>query len=411
MIRHLLKVVWHRKRANALILAEIFLSFIVVFAVATIAVSLDSRWRSPLGFDWHNVWILDLDNSPRVSGSRTVALPDEVQPQADNAIARFVRELKTFPEVEIAAADAMPPYAERTWGSAMTPNGREVFITRDMASDDFATALRIPVLRGRWFSAEDEGQQIEPLVIDADAARAFFGSIDVVGRQFSSREGEPQDKRFRVIGVIAPFRKDGEFTDPNLRMVFSRVSLLQIPPGFMQPNQIAVRLKPGVSGDFEPELARRLHAMFPDARFRIQRMEQMRAMALKLRLVPVTALALVAVFLIAMVALGLTGVLWQTVTRRMREIGIRRALGASGAGVRLQVLGEVALLATLAVVLGAVVLFQLPFIGLLGVITAGEFTSGFVAALAVIYAITLLCGAYPSWLASTIDPAEALRYE
>jgi ABC-type antimicrobial peptide transport system permease subunit len=34
-----------------------------------------------------------------------------------------------------------------------------------------------------------------------------------------------------------------------------------------------------------------------------------------------------------------------------------------------------------------------------------------VAALAVIYAITLLCGAYPSWLASTIDPAEALRYE
>jgi len=151
--------------------------------------------------------------------------------------------------------------------------------------------------------------------------------------------------------------------------------------------------------------------MFPDGRFQIRRMDQMRTTALKMRLVPVAALALVAAFLIAMVTLGLTGVLWQTVTRRMREIGIRRALGASGSGVRLQVLGEVALLATLAVMLGAIVLFQLPLIGLLGVITAGEFSSGFFAALAVIYAITLLCGAYPSWLASTIDPAEALRYE
>jgi putative ABC transport system permease protein len=411
VILHLLKVVWHRKRANALILAEIFLSFIVVFAVATIAVSLISRWRTPLGFDWHHVWVIDFDNAPRVSGTQTVTLAEPPKPQPMDNIARVVTELKAFPEVETAAIDSMPPYAERTWGSAMSPNGREVIITRDLASDDFATAMRIPILAGRWFSRDDEGAQVQPLVIDADSARAMFGTTDIIGKQFAAWDGEKDQTRFRVIGVIPPFRKDGEFTAPNLRMVFSRASLVQMPGSVVQPNQIIVRLHSGITGDFEPELARRLHAMFPDARFRIQRMDQMRATALKMRLVPITALALVAVFLIAMVALGLTGVLWQTVTRRMREIGIRRALGASGSGVRLQVLGEVALLATLAVAIGAIVLFQLPLIGFLGVVTAGEFSSGFIAALAVIYAITLLCGAYPSWLASSIDPAEALRYE
>jgi putative ABC transport system permease protein len=74
-------------------------------------------------------------------------------------------------------------------------------------------------------------------------------------------------------------------------------------------------------------------------------------------------------------------------------------------------MAEVALLATLAVIAGVIIVLQLPLLGLMHVVTTGEFSAGFVSALAVIYGITLLCGAYPSWLASRIEPAEALRYE
>ena len=56
MIRHLLKLVWKRKRANALLIVEIFASFVVVFAVVTLAASMLMRWRKPLGFDYHDVW-------------------------------------------------------------------------------------------------------------------------------------------------------------------------------------------------------------------------------------------------------------------------------------------------------------------------------------------------------------------
>ncbi|HEX2678098.1 MAG TPA: hypothetical protein VHM19_15695 [Polyangiales bacterium] len=50
-------------------------------------------------------------------------------------------------------------------------------------------------------------------------------------------------------------------------------------------------------------------------------------------------------------------------------------------------------------------------LGAFRLVQPAVFVSGIAAALATIYAITLLCGAYPSWLASTVEPAEALRYE
>jgi ABC-type antimicrobial peptide transport system, permease component len=174
---------------------------------------------------------------------------------------------------------------------------------------------------------------------------------------------------------------------------------------------LLVRVRPGTPASFEAEFNQRLHAIAPDNVFRIRRMEQMRKDGLRIRTVPLIVLAVIATFLISMVALGLTGVLWQSVTRRMREIGLRRALGASACGVRRQILGEVALLSTLAMVVGVVVVLQLPLLGVFSVVSIPEFAAGVLVALAVIYTITLLCGAYPSWLASPVQPAEALHYD
>ena len=106
-----------------------------------------------------------------------------------------------------------------------------------------------------------------------------------------------------------------------------------------------------------------------------------------------------------------TASLWQNVTRRTREIGLRRAMGASGTRVHRQVLAEVALLATIAVVIGSIIVWQLPVLGAFSIVSPGAFTTGFLGALATIYALTLLCGLYPSWLASRLEPADALRYE
>ena len=427
MIRHLLKLVWHRKRANALITAEIFLSFLIVFAVVTIALTLFSRWHAPLGYQWQNVWTMSVETAVdhhregrRMTPETSPEEKTHAQQSAEN-VDRLLREIRSFPEVEAAGADAMPPYMGRTWTTRLEYQGRKVDVYADRATDDFARVMQLKIVKGRWFSAEDDGQNYQPIVIDADTARALFGDDEAIGKKVPAKEFNedptlPAD--FRVVAVIAPYRKYGEFTQRNLNMVFFRVPayahLLSVhgkASSGIEANYIVIRVRPGTPASFEAQLNDHLRPSASGITYRIRRMDAMRQTMLRTAVAPVIALSIVALFLILMVALGLTGVLWQTVTRRTREIGLRRAVGASGSGVRSQVLGEVAVLVTLAVILAAVVIAQLPILGAFRLTTPTEVAWGFAAALAAIYAITLLCGAYPSWLASSIDPAEALRYE
>ena len=112
-----------------------------------------------------------------------------------------------------------------------------------------------------------------------------------------------------------------------------------------------------------------------------------------------------------MVALGLTGVLWQNVTQRTKEIGLRRAKGATARRIHRQILAELLIIATAALVAGVAVVAQFPLLDLIGVISVEVYTISIVISLAVIYALTIVCGLYPSWMATKVQPAEALHYE
>ncbi|MBV9494829.1 MAG: ABC transporter permease [Acidobacteria bacterium] len=402
MIRHLLKLVWHRKRANALVMTEIFISFLVVFAVATMAATAIGGWNRPLGFDWHDVWVLYLD-TPMFGGGDMVPLTAD-DPSRE-AIARMVREAKSFPQVVDAGLSETPAYSNSESKGNWDRNGHTVSLTRDNVSDGFANVMRVKLVRGRWFQRSDDAIGYMPVVIDRDLAREFFGSADPIGQKFDESDGIT----LRVVGVVEPYRKSGELAPPGVNMAFIRKSLEK--PNGQIPNSIVLRVQPGTPASFEEELTKRLHAVAPDIPLRVKRMDRMRELGLRLRLVPVIVVGIIAAFLITMVALGLTGVLWQTVTRRTREIGLRRALGASGAGVRMQVLAEVALVATLAMIVGVIIVAQLPILGIFRLVTPSAFAIGLVCSLATIYALTILCGVYPGWLASRVQPAQALHYE
>lgn len=394
MIRHLLKLVWNRKRANALIMLEIFISFLVLVGVLTMAINTVGRWGQPLGFDYHDIWTIRIDMGHMEDGDATAAAMVE----------RVLREVKSFPQVESAAASGMPPYSNAVWEGLWVVDGKRIETTRDEVTDDFAQVMHMPLLRGRWFSSADNGASYEPVVVDADLARAMYGNGDPIGRKF-----QEDNQEMRVIGVIPPYRKYGELSPPDVNMAFIRVPLQGKKARAVR--NIILRVRPGTTAAFEETLTKRLHDLEPEHGFRIARMESQRTLMNRVRMMPVVIGGIVSLFLISMVTLGLTGVLWQNVTRRTRELGLRRALGASGTSVQRQVVGEVALLATMAVVVGVIVLAQLPMLGVFHVVTPTIFTAGIAAALAVIYAITLLCGMYPGWLASRVPPAEALRYE
>ena len=112
--------------------------------------------------------------------------------------------------------------------------------------------------------------------------------------------------------------------------------------------------------------------------------------------------------MVLMVALGLSGVLWQNVTQRIRELGLRRAKGADRARIRRQIFTEIALMTGIAIVVSALLLAQVPMLGWLGSIPTSVYVSSLFLAAVLLFLLTSFCGWYPSLLATRIPPAEAV---
>jgi putative ABC transport system permease protein len=397
MTRHLLKLVWNRKGANALIVLEIMVSFLVVFAVLTGAFDVIRNWRHPIGFEWQGVWNVRLDIELESN--------PEQDPKVHETVMRMLRETASLPPVVAAAGSHTVPYSFSTMSGGTRIDGRLHELIFDDVTDDYAKVMRMPVVAGRWFSAEDDGSQFRPVVLDRTAARAMFGGESAaVGKKLDLGP----DGAFRIVGVVETYRKDGETTTP-VNMIFRRYAPDHRFGGLVR--NVVLRVQPGTPAAFEEELVKRLEGVAPDLSFRVRHLDQMRTESMRFRLAPVVLGAIIGTFLIIMVTLGLTGVLWQNVTRRTREIGLRRATGAAAAAVHRQILTEVMLLATIAAAIGLVLVFQLPILGVFSLVTPAAYTLGIIAALATIYLLTFLCGVYPSWLAARLEPAEALRYE
>jgi len=56
MVRHLFKLIWNKKKQNFLLITEMLVSFIVIFAVFTLLVYFYRNYKQPMGFDYENVW-------------------------------------------------------------------------------------------------------------------------------------------------------------------------------------------------------------------------------------------------------------------------------------------------------------------------------------------------------------------
>jgi putative ABC transport system permease protein len=211
-----------------------------------------------------------------------------------------------------------------------------------------------------------------------------------------------------VVGVISDFRVGGELSGPGNFML--RLHRPGKPPARFL-GRLFVRVRPGAPVDLERVVAERLRAVAPDWSFTVQPLSLQRAAAYRRVLAPLAAAGLVASFLLAMVGLGLLGVLWQNLLRRKREIGLRRAAGASRASIHRQLVMEQLLLTTLGVLGGLALVLQLPLLGVTGWLGPGVFAGGVAAALAAIYLLATLSALYPSLLAGRVEPALALRDE
>jgi putative ABC transport system permease protein len=416
MIRHVFKLIWHRKRSNLLLMAEVFFSVLVLFGVGALGVYMAENWYRPIGFTPDNLWIVNVDM--RVTGN------DTFTPLQVETIQRVLAAARELPEVENVAGALLPPYFIGASNRAYEKNGPRIEYGNNEVTDEFKDVLGLQIVQGRWFGREDDGASYLPVVINARMAAELFPGQDPIGQNLAPERlpgeekgpqspSDPGIHEQRVVGVVAAYREDGEI-DGQAWQALYRKPLTDTDPSKREnrpPSTLIVRVRPGTTASFEEPLIKHLQGVARAWSFEVTPMSEARATMIAFAAAPVAAIGLVAGFLMLMVALGLTGVLWQTVTQRTREIGLRRAKGAERTRVQRQILGELVVITTIAAAVAAVLVAQTPIVSPFYWVETHVYVLGFVFAAATIYLLTLLCGWYPSRLATRVEPAEALRYE
>ena len=400
MLRHLFTLIWNRKRTNLLLISEIFFSFVVLFGVGAVLITIGKNFLAPYGFNYEQVWRLE------VRAGQGLKMP---RAELDDVL----RQVKALPGIRtVALTSGNVPFTFNTSSSLFQHEGRKSEQTNVYDADDhYLEAMQLHLREGRWFAPADDGSNHRPVVISQDLRESLFGNGPALGKFFTwenpGKEAVKLQDQFLVTGVADPVRMESDFSAAT-PSVWKR--LLPYDTTHWETANVLVRVAPGEGGVLQEKIARTVAGVTRQWTTEVRVMNDDRLNKRRYTLVPVVGLSIMGLFLIINVALGLFGVLWYNISQRQSEIGLRRAMGATGPDISRQFLGEMMVVTTFGVVLGALLAAQFPLLNAFD-LPARPYLEAIGAAAVLVYLITALCAWQPSRLAAAIQPAVALREE
>lgn len=409
MISHLFKLVWNRRRSHALMLVEILISFLVLTSVVTVFVHHGTQMTRPIGFEYKNVWeVVSSSSAFRGRGGDDGS-------EARAVLQQLLDNIRAMPEIQFAALSSNTPFSNTSIVNSTYIDGKQDYVRWSRVTHEVRDILRLDLVEGEWPDRSWEELGYAPMVLNRRLAEGLFPGESAVGRVWPEfdENGNPKvrdegDTEHRIVGIVSEYRRKGEMSESeNVAFVLGPLSAKDKRP----PEWFLIRLQPGTTAAFEEKLVDRLQNTAPDWTFTVNNLEDAHRRTNREYLIPMMIMLTIALFLLIMVGMGLIGVLWQNVIRRTSELGLRRALGASAPGVRRQVLGELLALATIAILVGTFLYIQVPVLGLFGRVETSTFLIALVIAHVMIYSFIVACGLYPSWLATRIEPSQALQCE
>jgi putative ABC transport system permease protein len=406
MTRHILKLIWNRKWSTSLILTEILLCFLVLCAILVSTTNVYQQWNKPQGFNFHNVWGVQI--SGMYYGAGSDERKEYLQSQAE-----LIRMIKSMPEVDSVATATNTPFSDSTWRDDTYLDGQPQAVLFTLTSSELPKVLELELLNGRWPNETDGALDYKAVIISRSLAEGIFGLDDPIGRDMPVYDSDGQlttpvdDAQIRrIVGVVEDYSRHAFHKETPFQVLYP-IDF----NGTNFSNELLVRVQPGTTAEFEEQLLKTMEQIVPGWSYETRLLEDRRHDQLMEKVIPLLILAVTAIFLIIMVGLGLVGVLWQSVTRRTGELGLRRALGASANSVRMQILKELWALTALAVAAGTIIFLQFPLFGANLGASWPVILTGTAQAYVVIFVFVTFCGLYPTWLAMRIEPAAALNYE
>jgi len=397
----------------ALVVVEVALSLVLLTGAGLLIRSVRNLQEVDKGFTGHNVL------------SASVPLPAVRYPDKEKVIAfhdRLLEELDRYPGVVAAASSNSVPLAGSRWEQGLIPEGLDPAerssyssVAFQMVSPKYFEVLEIPLVRGRLFTGSERDGGDPVAVVDETMAERFWPGQDPIGKRVSyESEGEghelSQARIYRtVVGVVRNVRSY-ELETPSRIQIY--VPLHQSGRAGSRSLSVLVRTLGPPRAMVEP--IRRIVAGL-DADVPLDRVETVEGYveaALGPTAIVGKLLTVFSALAAGLAGLGLFGVLAYSVAQRVREIGVRVALGASGRQVLalvaahgLKLAGGGVLIGLLAAVgltrlLGSVLFEVDPIDPLTFAVTAGA-----------LLLVSLVAAVVPARRAARTDPAVVLREE
>ena len=330
----------------------------------------------------------------------------------DKAVIEFYREvgerISRLPGVTAQGqVSALPLTGAVGWGGINVegytpPPGQELQVDLRVASTDYFRAMKIPLLKGRYFDDHDssDGQQV--VIIDEQFAQRFWPRDNPIGKHLWFDPKKPMT----IAGVVGMVKQYGLDTGSKIVAYFPQ---RQQGLGWMY----LVARTSSNPADLSNAIVREIHAVDAGVPvFDIRTMQDRLYDSLARQRFATTMLGVFAAFALLLAAVGVYGVISYLVTQSTHDIGVRVALGAQPGHILGLVVRQGMALAVVGIVaglIGAAALTRVMSSLLFGVSATDAFTFGAVAAIlaAVVCAATVI----PARRATGVDPMVALREE
>ena len=272
-------------------------------------------------------------------------------------------------------------------------------------SPDYFRVMRIPLRRGRLFTAADGPTSLKVAIVSETCARQEFPGESAIGKQIQLGGRDDNQPWATIVGVVGDVHQDGLDLRPRIAAYIVQSQDVSFSYSLVARTALQPRLM---------EHALRAAFLAVDSTqpvFRVQPMEDYLASSLAQRRFTLTLIALFGALALSLAAIGIYGVIAYSVTMRTKEIGIRMALGAARSDVLLMVLRDGATLTGMGLATGFLASLALARLlaSLLFEVRATDLTVS-IAVAAGLSAVALLASYLPARRAAAVDPTIALRY-